>query len=80
MRPIDFIKSKQEGVILKDYSLKDMEWFMIEYNKHLVLEANTNDNVPVEITDFIHRLRFAEHEQIRYDASDLFNRYCMKQN
>lgn len=30
-------------------------------------------HVPVEVLDFLHRLRLAEHDEIRKDAIDLFN-------
>jgi hypothetical protein len=50
MKPIDFIKSKQEGVILNDYSLKDMEWFMTEYHKHLALTSNNNMQGYIKLT------------------------------
>ena len=33
--PREFIKSQQAGVLLNDYTLKDMEWFMVRYAKHI---------------------------------------------
>tara|TARA_R110000824_G_C14838518_1_gene638708 strand:+ start:54 stop:227 length:174 start_codon:yes stop_codon:yes gene_type:complete len=29
----EFIKSKQNGVLLNDYTLQEMEWFMTEFAK-----------------------------------------------
>jgi hypothetical protein len=29
----EFIKSKQNGVLLNDYTLQEVEWFMIEFAK-----------------------------------------------
>ena len=29
----EFIKSKQNGVLLNDYTLQEMEWFMTEFVK-----------------------------------------------
>ena len=34
MEAIDFIKAKQNGILLKDYTLQDVEWFMIHYAKY----------------------------------------------
>jgi len=34
MNVIEFIKENQGGVLLNDYTLKDMEWFMTEFAKH----------------------------------------------
>jgi len=32
-KPKEFIKSTQNNVLLEDYSLKDVEWFMKDYAK-----------------------------------------------
>ena len=43
--------------------------------KQLII-GDVSGHVPVEISDFLHRLRLAEHPEIKKSAVDLFNRYC----
>jgi len=38
--------------------------------------ADVSGRVPNEIKDFLHRLRFAEHKEIKKDSIILFNKYC----
>ena len=38
MTPNEFIKSKQNNVLLNDYTLQDMIWFMTEFAKQEVSE------------------------------------------
>ena len=42
MRAEDFIKEHQGGVLLKDYTLKDVEYFMEQYaNQRVIEELNS---------------------------------------
>ena len=41
-KPKEFIKSTQNNVLLEDYSLKDMEWFMKEFAKQYHQEKSWN--------------------------------------
>ena len=38
MTPKEFIKSKQNDVLLNEYTLQEMEWFMTEFAKQEVSE------------------------------------------
>lgn len=38
MTPKEFIKSKQNDVLLNEYTLQEMEWFMAEFAKQEVSE------------------------------------------
>jgi hypothetical protein len=41
-KPKEFIKSTQNNVLLEDYSLKDVEWFMKDYAKQYHKEKSWN--------------------------------------
>jgi hypothetical protein len=41
MKAEEFIKSEQNGVLLNDYTLQDMIWFMTEFAKKKVSEQLT---------------------------------------
>ena len=63
--------------------LKDTESMfaiMEEYGQQQVKDnialLDVSGHVPVEISTFLHRLRFAEHPGIRKQSIELFNRYC----
>ena len=47
----EFIKSKQNGVLLNDYTLQEMEWFMSEFAKQ-----KQNNMTPKEKIELIERL------------------------
>jgi hypothetical protein len=46
MKAEEFIKSEQNGVLLNDYTLQDMIWFMTEFAKKKVSEQLT---IPVVV-------------------------------
>jgi len=44
--------------------------------KNELVIPDVSGHVPAEILDFLHKLRLAEHSDIREHAIDLFSRYC----
>ena len=40
----EFIKSKQNGVLLNDYTLQEMEWFMTEFAKQYCVIKDKEGN------------------------------------
>ena len=47
----EFIKSKQNGVLLNDYTLQEMEWFMTEFAK----QKQNNMTAKDKAKELVHR-------------------------
>ena len=66
MTPKEFIKSKQNDVLLNDYTLQEMEWFMAEFAKQEVSEQLLIQRVSGSASDFY------------TDLMKLINAHCKK--
>ena len=49
----EFIKSKQNGVLLNDYTLQEMEWFMTEFAKQKQNNMKAKDKAKELVDKFL---------------------------
>ena len=60
---------------LKTFVLFAMEEYAQQQVKNLTIQ-NVSGHVPEDIQTFLHRLRLAQHPEIRKEAIALFQRHC----
>ena len=65
----EFIKSKQNGVLLNDYTLQEMEWFMTEFVKQEVSEQLCIGSVRLSLFNEVYDKFVESYDDDEFDKS-----------